>query len=73
VGRSRVSPGNAATAAFPKFDVDGGEWSPMFANPEQVLLAFIAFFLLVILTVLGATIYRRAAALRRYRILDRNR
>jgi FOG: HEAT repeat len=45
----------------------------MFADLEQILLAFIAFFLLVILTVLGATIYRRATALRRYRILDRNR
>ena len=45
----------------------------MFADLEQTLLAFIAFFLLVILTVLGATVYRRAAAVRRYRILDRNR
>ncbi len=45
----------------------------MFADLERILLAFIAFFLLVILTVLGATIYRRAAALRRYRILDRDR
>jgi HEAT repeat protein len=45
----------------------------MFADLERILLTFIAFFLLVILTVLAATIYRRAAALRRYRILDRNR
>jgi hypothetical protein len=45
----------------------------MFADLEQSLLAFLAFLLLVILTVLGATIYRRAAALRRYRVLDRNR
>jgi hypothetical protein len=45
----------------------------MFAELEQILLAFLAFLLLVILSVLGATIYRRAAALRRYRILDRNR
>ncbi len=45
----------------------------MFVDPEQILLAFIAFFFLIILTVLGATIYRRAAAFRRYRILDRNR
>lgn len=45
----------------------------MFSDLEQILLAFLAFLLLVILTVLGATIYRRAAALRRYRMLDRNR
>ena len=45
----------------------------MFADLERILLAFIAFFLLVILTVLVATVYRRAAAVRRYRILDRNR
>lgn len=45
----------------------------MFADLERILLACIAFILLVILAVLGATIYRRAAALRRYRILDRNR
>jgi hypothetical protein len=45
----------------------------MYAGTERILLTFIAFFLLVILTVLGATIYRRAAALRRYRILDRDR
>ena len=45
----------------------------MFADLEQILLAFIAFFLLVILAVLAATVYRRAAAVRRYRILDRNR
>lgn len=45
----------------------------MFAELEQILLAFLAFLLLVILTVLAATIYRRAAALRRYRILDLNR
>jgi HEAT repeat protein len=45
----------------------------MSADLEQILLAFIAIFLLVILSVLGATVYRRAAALRRYRILDRNR
>lgn len=45
----------------------------MFADLDRILLAFLAFLLLVILTVLGATIYRRAAALRRYRILDRNR
>lgn len=45
----------------------------MFADLEQILIAVIAFILLIILTVLGATIYRRAAALRRYRILDRNR
>ena len=45
----------------------------MFADLDQVLLAFIGFVLLVILAVLVATIYRRAAALRRYRILDRNR
>jgi len=45
----------------------------MFADLEQILLAFIGFVLLVILTVLAATIYRRAAALRRYRVLDRNR
>lgn len=45
----------------------------MFADLDQVLLAFIGFVLLVILTVLVATIYRRAAALRRYRKLDRNR
>ena len=64
---------NAATAAFSKFDKDEGEWCRMFSDLERILLAFIAFFLLVILTVLGATIYRRAAALRRYRILDRNR
>jgi hypothetical protein len=64
---------NAAMATFPKSDVDGGEWCLMFADLERILLAVIAFFLLIILTVLGATIYRRAAALRRYRILDRNR
>jgi hypothetical protein len=46
---------------------------PMFAELEQILLVFLAFLLLVILTVLAATIYRRAAALRRYRILDLNR
>ena len=45
----------------------------MFADLEQILLAFIGFVLLVILTVLVATIYRRAAALRRYRELDRDR
>jgi len=45
----------------------------MFADLEQILIAVIAFFLLVILTVLFATIYRRAAAFRRYRLLDRNR
>lgn len=45
----------------------------MFADLEQILLAFIGFVLLVILTVLVATIYRRAAALRRYRKLDRDR
>jgi hypothetical protein len=45
----------------------------MFAELEQILLVFLAFLLLVILTVLAATIYRRAAALRRYRILDLNR
>jgi hypothetical protein len=45
----------------------------MFADLERILLAFLAFLLLVILTVLAATIYRRAAALRRYRILDLNR
>ncbi|MBW6503818.1 HEAT repeat domain-containing protein [bacterium] len=45
----------------------------MFANPDRILLVSLAFLLLFILTVLGATIYRRAAALRRYRILDRNR
>ncbi|HEX9850051.1 HEAT repeat domain-containing protein [Candidatus Deferrimicrobium sp.] len=45
----------------------------MFAELEQILLAFLAFLLLVILSVLVATIYRRAAALRRYRILDLNR
>jgi HEAT repeats len=48
-------------------------WKPMFADLDRILLAFLAFLLLVIFTVLGATIYRRAAALRRYRILDRNR
>lgn len=45
----------------------------MFADLDRILLVSLAFLLLVILTVLGATIYRRAAALRRYRILDRNR
>jgi len=45
----------------------------MFAELEQILLVFLAFLLLVILTVLAATIYRRAAALRKYRILDLNR
>ena len=45
----------------------------MFYDLDQILLTFLAFLLLVILTVLGATIYRRAAALRRYRILDGNR
>jgi hypothetical protein len=45
----------------------------MFADLELILLAFLAFFLLVIFTFLGATIYRRAAALSRYRMLDRNR
>jgi hypothetical protein len=45
----------------------------MFAELEQILLAILAFLLLVILSVLVATIYRRAAALRRYRILDLNR
>ena len=45
----------------------------MFTDLDRILIAFLAFLLLVILTVLGATIYRRAAALRRYRILDRNR
>src|SRR5512134_482566 len=45
----------------------------MYAGTERILLTFIAFFLLVILTVLGATIYRRAAALRRYRRLDLDR
>jgi hypothetical protein len=45
----------------------------MFADLEQILLVIIAFVLLVIFTVLSATIYRRAAALRRYRILDLNR
>jgi len=45
----------------------------MFADLERILLGFLAFLLLVILTVFSATIYRRAAALRRYRILDRNR
>jgi hypothetical protein len=47
--------------------------APMSADLERILLALIAFILLITLTVLGATIYRRAAALRRYRILDRNR
>jgi hypothetical protein len=45
----------------------------MFADLELILLAFLAFFLLVNFTFLGATIYRRAAALSRYRMLDRNR
>ncbi|MGE5247904.1 MAG: hypothetical protein ACM3L8_06115, partial [Verrucomicrobiota bacterium] len=45
----------------------------MHPGAEQILLAFIAALLLVIATVLFATIYRRAAAVRRYRILDRNR
>jgi hypothetical protein len=40
---------------------------------ERFLLSFIAVLLLVILVVLSATIYRRFAALRRYRALDRNR
>jgi hypothetical protein len=53
--------------------MEEGEQCRMFADLERILLALIAFVLLVILTVLCATVYRRGAAIRRYRILDRNR